>query len=87
MNDQPSYIELQKQGELQKRGQELWDRMESCDLCPRSCNSWRLDGQRGFCNASDNLEIASYGPHFGFLRPKAIQKSIAVLLLRNISKP
>lgn len=64
-NYKPSYVELHEQGELQKRGQELWERMDSCDLCPRSCGTQRLDGERGFCNANDKLEIASYGPHFG----------------------
>lgn len=65
INVNPSYIALQEQGKLKKRGQELWDRMESCDLCPRNCGARRLDGERGYCNANNKLEIASYGPHFG----------------------
>jgi putative pyruvate formate lyase activating enzyme len=59
------YHELHKDGILQHRGQELWNRMESCDLCPRNCGVNRLEGQRGICKANSNLEIASYGPHFG----------------------
>ncbi len=62
---QPSYIALQKEGILKKRGQELWERMQSCDLCPRNCGINRLQKQRGICKANDDLEIASYGPHFG----------------------
>jgi len=39
--------------------------MKSCKLCPRKCGTNRLDGNRGFCQASSQLEIASHHPHFG----------------------
>jgi putative pyruvate formate lyase activating enzyme len=60
-----SYQELHKSGELKKRGDSLWKRMELCDLCPRNCKINRLNGERGVCKANSDLEIASYGPHFG----------------------
>lgn len=59
------YTDLHKTGELKKRGEELWKRMEICDLCPRECEAGRLAGERGDCRANSTLEIASYGPHFG----------------------
>ena len=59
------YTDLHKNGELKKRGEELWKRMEICDLCPRECEADRLAGERGDCRANSTLEIASYGPHFG----------------------
>ncbi len=61
----PSYISLHKEGVLKKRGKELWDRMESCDLCPRNCGVNRLEGERGFCKANSDLEVASATPHYG----------------------
>ncbi len=61
----PSYLELHREGTLEQRGKVLWERMRVCDLCPRDCDSRRLEGQRGDCNASSQLMIASYGPHFG----------------------
>jgi len=61
----PPYIELHRNGELKKRGQNLWNRMENCDLCPRYCEANRLRGERGDCKANSTLEISSYGPHFG----------------------
>ena len=66
MNDYiPPYVSLQQSGVLKKRGEELWERMKSCDLCPRNCGVDRLSGKRGVCKANSDLEIASYGPHFG----------------------
>ena len=61
----PGYVKLHRTGELKKRGEELWARMKTCDLCPRECGAERLNGERGFCEANADLEIASYHPHFG----------------------
>ena len=63
------YRQLHKSGELKKRGQELWNIMESCELCPRECGADRLDGDEGFCQASSQLEISSFHPHHGEERP------------------
>lgn len=62
---EPGYLSLHRSGELKKRGQQLWERMQACDLCPRVCGTDRLRGDVGFCGASAQLEIASYHPHFG----------------------
>ncbi len=64
-NSQASYIKLHQEGILKERGQELWDRMESCDLCPRNCRVNRLEGHRGECRANSDLEVASFSPHYG----------------------
>lgn len=61
----PPYLDLHRSGELQKRAQELWKMMESCNLCPRQCGAARLKGKEGFCHASSKLEISSFGPHHG----------------------
>jgi putative pyruvate formate lyase activating enzyme len=72
MNDQsvrsgyePSYLKLHRSGELKKRGEELWNVMERCILCPRECKKNRLKGIEGTCMATSRLKIASYHPHFG----------------------
>jgi len=62
---EPGYLRLHQTGELQRRGQELWQRMESCSLCPRECGARRLEGEEGFCGGSSHLVIAAYHPHFG----------------------
>ena len=62
---EPAYLKLHKNGQLKKRGQELWAVMESCRLCPRYCGTNRLAGNKGFCRASHQLEISSFNPHFG----------------------
>jgi len=61
----PAYLELHKNGELRKRGEELWNVMKSCRLCPRECGANRLKGEEGFCQASSQLEISAYHSHFG----------------------
>jgi len=62
---EPAYLRLHRSGELKKRGQELWSMMKSCELCPRKCGINRIDGDEGYCQASSQLEISSYHPHFG----------------------
>lgn len=70
LNDfKPAYLKLHQNGELKRRGEEMWSIMERCRLCPRICNENRLKGKEGFCNASSKLEISSYHPHFGEERP------------------
>ncbi len=66
---EPAYLALHRSGELRARGEKLWRIMESCQLCPRQCRVNRLEGARGFCHASAQLEIASFHPHFGEERP------------------
>jgi putative pyruvate formate lyase activating enzyme len=61
----PAYVTLHHQGVLKERGEALWQRMDSCDLCPRNCSARRLQGERGVCKANSTLEIGSHGPHFG----------------------
>jgi len=61
----PGYVRLHENGELKKRGESLYNMMESCTLCPRECGTDRLSGQRGHCNANATLEISSANPHYG----------------------
>jgi len=64
-NYEPNYLKLHKNGELQKRGNKLWEIMEDCHLCPRECGANRIARDEGFCGASSQLEISSHHPHFG----------------------
>ena len=66
---EPAYLALHRSGELKRRGERLWDRMRACRLCPRACMIDRVKGERGFCQASSELVISSYHPHFGEERP------------------
>jgi putative pyruvate formate lyase activating enzyme len=62
---EPAYMALHRTGELKIRGEKLWRIMETCRLCPRTCETNRLQGDEGFCGASSKLVIASRQPHFG----------------------
>ena len=80
---EPAYMALHRSGELQRRGKELWDLMESCTLCPRECGTNRLEGKRGFCQASSQLEISSYHPHFGEEQPLVGQGGSGTIFFTN----
>ncbi len=63
------YLELHCNGLLKQRGEELWEIMEHCRLCPRECGVNKLIGERGFCGANARLEISAYAPHHGEEKP------------------
>jgi putative pyruvate formate lyase activating enzyme len=84
-NYEPPYLELHRQGELKKRGEALWSRMEECNLCPRNCDANRLKGERGDCNSNSNLEVSSFGPHFGEERELVGRNGSGTIFFTNCS--
>jgi putative pyruvate formate lyase activating enzyme len=58
-------LELNRNGELQKRKQRAISLLEQCKICPRVCRINRLNNEIGKCRTGRNAIIASYGPHFG----------------------
>ena len=82
---EPAYMSLHRSGELKKRGEELWDIMRSCRLCPRECGVNRLEGKKEFCQASSQLEISSYHPHFGEERPLVGKGGSGTIFFTNCS--
>ena len=80
---EPAYLRLHRNGDLKKRGEELWDIMGSCELCPRKCGTNRLDGDEGFCQASSQLEISAYHPHFGEEKPLVGKGGSGTIFLTN----
>ncbi|QER41820.1 radical SAM protein [Thermodesulfobacterium sp. TA1] len=69
MRPYPSYLKLMDNGEIDKRIEALYTKLECCDLCPNRCEVNRLKGERGFCKVLDRPMVSSYGPHFGEERP------------------
>jgi len=57
--------------------------MKSCNLCPRECGINRLNGDEGFCQASSQLEISAYHPHFGEERPLVGKGGSGTIFLTN----
>jgi len=67
---EPGYLKLHRTGELRARAEVMWDMMRTCRLCPRECENDRISGQKGdYCDATSQLRISSYNPHFGEERP------------------
>jgi putative pyruvate formate lyase activating enzyme len=79
----PPYVELQASGELKRRGEELWDLMEECSLCPRACGANRLRGEEGFCGSTSRIKISSHHPHFGEERPLVGRGGSGTIFMSN----
>ncbi|MBA7519719.1 hypothetical protein ES705_11806 [subsurface metagenome] len=82
---EPAYLKLHRKGELIKRGNELWSIMERCRLCPRLCLKNRLEGKKGFCEASSQLKISSFHPHFGEEKPLVGKGGSGTVFFSNCS--
>ncbi len=80
-----SYLALHRSGELKKRGERLFEIMEECELCPRMCRAQRLKGERGFCGAGSDLEIASFQQHFGEEAPLVGDAGSGTIFMTNCS--
>ena len=81
----PGYLRLHRNGELKQRGDILWQKMKICDLCPRECENRRLDGQKGDCEATSQLEISSFNPHFGEEAPLVGDGGSGTIFFTNCS--
>ena len=64
-NFEAAYLKLHRSGKLKKRGEELWNIMESCQLCPRECGANRLLGEKGFCHSTQLPIVAVTCGHHG----------------------
>lgn len=64
-NWRPAYAKLEEEGELEKRVELAYEKLENCDLCPHQCGVNRFKGERGFCNNPEKAVVYSHAPHFG----------------------
>ncbi|KPK85132.1 MAG: radical SAM protein [Bacteroides sp. SM23_62_1] len=76
-------MKLHKTGELKERGEELWEILLDCKLCPRECGDNKLLGKKGDCEAGMQLEISSFHPHFGEERPLVGKGGSGTIFLTN----
>ena len=51
--------------ELAERIEVLWEKLESCDICPHRCSINRLKDEKGICRTGTRAQVSSFGPHFG----------------------
>ena len=79
----PSYLALEKEGELSKRVKELFSVYESCHLCPRDCQVNRMEGQTGKCQATSRVKVSSAQAHFGEERPLVGQRGSGTIFFSN----
>ena len=82
---EPGYLKLHRNGELKNRGEELWERMRECSLCPRECDTDRLAGEEGDCGSNARIKVASYNPHRGEEDPLSGRRGSGTIFMSNCS--
>jgi len=63
------YLSLLDKGELSRRVDAAYTRLESCDVCPLRCGVDRTRDELGVCKTGEFAQVSSYGPHSGEERP------------------
>ena len=80
---EPAYRSLERNGELARRVEEAYARLEHCDLCPRKCGVNRLKGELGMCRAPEKVVVHSVQPHFGEERPLVGNRGSGTIFFSN----
>jgi putative pyruvate formate lyase activating enzyme len=63
---EPAYLSLLRSGELQKRAEKAFRRLECCDICPRQCSVNRCHSAEGAaCHTGLRAVVSGCTPHFG----------------------
>ncbi len=62
---EPAYLSLFETGELRRRAEAAVASLEVCRVCPRDCETNRLQDERAVCKTGRSALVGSYGPHFG----------------------
>jgi len=57
--------------------------LESCALCPHKCRINRFESTKGFCGASNVMEISSILPHFGEEPPISGNKGSGTIFFQH----
>jgi putative pyruvate formate lyase activating enzyme len=65
----PGYLSLLANGELSRRLDAAYVRLEKCDICPLRCGVDRTRGELGVCQTGVLAQVSSFGPHPGEERP------------------
>ena len=63
---EPAYLSLLQSGELARRAEAAYRRLEDCDLCARYCHVNRRATIKGaVCRTGERAVVSSYGAHHG----------------------
>jgi putative pyruvate formate lyase activating enzyme len=65
MTFNPSYIEVYRSGELNKRIEKIAEIYKQCTLCPHKCKVDRTVSSEGKCRSGSMPIVSSASPHFG----------------------
>ena len=65
----PGYLSLLDNGELSRRVDAAYARLESCDISPLRCGVDRTRGELGVCQTGELARVSSFCSHPGEERP------------------
>lgn len=80
---EPSYLELYRAAELQRRSSQALEILQGCNLCPRECGVNRLEGEKGACRTGRWAVVASFSPHFGEEAPLVGRHGSGTIFISN----
>jgi putative pyruvate formate lyase activating enzyme len=80
---EPSYLRLERSGELAERAQALYKIYAECHLCPRRCGVNRLKTATGICSSTSRVKVFSSGPHMGEERPLVGRRGSGTIFFSN----
>lgn len=80
---QPSYLNLYKNGELDKRIEQAFKLLESCCICPRKCKVNRLKNEKGYCRTGLKPKVCSFMPHRGEEPPISGSRGSGTIFFSN----
>jgi putative pyruvate formate lyase activating enzyme len=65
MNFKPSYLKLNKSGELKRRVEKADELLKRCRSCPKECEVDRIKGEPGICLGGYLPIVSSFTAHYG----------------------
>lgn len=63
ISELPGYVALHHSGELARRADRAWHKLEHCELCPHRCGVNRLAGELGRCRSGAAPKLIAWNLH------------------------
>ena len=83
MLKKPNYVKLYEEGDFPQRVRQAHEFLKNCALCPRECRVNRIKGEKGFCDSTKRLRIASSFAHFGEESPLVGRKGSGTIFISH----
>ncbi|MFA4988800.1 MAG: radical SAM protein [Candidatus Omnitrophota bacterium] len=79
----PLYLDALSCGRLQESESALFEKLQSCGICPRCCGINRLKGESGFCRTALLPRVYSFMQHYGEEPPVSGSRGSGTIFFSN----